>query len=781
MPASHVGEFWGTAALLFLALLLGLACLGACGSAAGPEPLPVATAISMTAATAVPRATSLETQPVGSSLPVEEPVVAITPAVLSLSGAWRFAVDPEAQGESRGWATANLDDSGWTTVTVPHTWGVMEEYADYDGLAWYRRTFALPPEAGDACLRLRFEAVFYQARVWLNGTYLGEHEAGYTPFEFDVSGIAQPGTGNVVAVRVDNLRAVDRIPATLSKSWSFDWWNYGGLVRDVSLRITSRAFIAQQQVVAVPHLLAADKADRATVDTTVTLRNISDETLVGRLVADIVDDESDLSVLHARPESPLTLAPGEITTVTLTAEVPEPRLWHFDHPQLYRWSTALLAADGERLHEDVVTFGVRLVELKEAHFYLNGEPVRLVGLTRHADSPGHGLAETVTIMTADYDDLKTLNMVFSRPVHYPQHEFILDYCDRHGILLIPEVPAWQLKEPQMQSPQMRELERQQLREMITAAFNHPSIWAWSVGNEYDSKTPAGLAFTRDMIEYVRSLDPTRPVGFASRELGSQPAGDATAVADFVMMNQYFGTWAAPKTGLSRALDDIHAAWPDKVVVISEYGFESHWNVPWGPPSSSLDPAQYYVIPEDTPGDLEEADHQRQLVIAEQMEVFRSKPFVAAAIFWTYQDYRTPSGFIMGVVDAARNRRPSWSVLREEYAPLRIESVTFGMASDGGQRATVALRVRGPVEEDLPAYTLRGYYLDWAVKPASGGDAVAEGALPLPTLEPGAGWTGDATWTAPEREVVLTLRVVRPTGFAVLEQTYDLQGQWVPDG
>jgi hypothetical protein len=330
-----------------------------------------------------------------------------------------------------------------------------------------------------------------------------------------------------------------------------------------------------------------------------------------------------------------------------------------------------------------------------------------------------------------------------------------------------------LKKDQMKSQQMRELEKHQLREMIQAAFNHPSVWAWSVGNEYESKTKRGHEFTRDMIDYVKSLDPTRPVGFASNHMETQPALDATQFADFVMMNQYFGTWVGPKTGLSQALDDIHAAWPEKVVVISEYGFASHWNARWGPPSNTLHPSEYYFIPKDVPGDSEEADVQRRLVIREQMEVFRSKPFIAAAIFWTYQDYRTSSGFTMGVVDAERNRRGSWSVLRDEYTPVRIESVAFAPSPGGDRSADVTLQSRGP--KDMPSYTLRGYNLHWAVTSPGGEETFAEGQLALPTLEPGTEWSGSIEWAEPEAAYVLTVSVIRPTGFPAIERSYDAQG------
>ncbi len=96
-------------------------------------------------------------------------------------------MDPEGRGEQTGWAGPGFDDAAWTTVTVPHTWNVVPEHSNYDGLAWYRRKFIISASARDAHLRLRFDAVFYRATVWLNGERLGTHDGGYTPFEFDVT------------------------------------------------------------------------------------------------------------------------------------------------------------------------------------------------------------------------------------------------------------------------------------------------------------------------------------------------------------------------------------------------------------------------------------------------------------------------------------------------------------------------------------------------------------------------------------------------------------------
>jgi beta-glucuronidase len=465
---------------------------------------------------------------------------------------------------------------------------------------------------------------------------------------------------------------------------------------------------------------------------------------------------------------PVTLPPGEQVEVQLATVVSQPTLWHFDQPHLYRWVAVLRTADGDVLHTAAVRFGIRTVELKEAGLYLNGEPVRLVGLTRQADSPAHGLAETVTVMAADYADLKTLNTVLTRPVHYPQAEFIMEYADRAGLLLIPEVPAWQLTAAQMADPHMRALEQQQLREMITTQWNHPSVWAWSVGNEVESRTPAGHEFIRDMIAYAKALDPTRPVGFASNRLKSDPAADATAPADFIMMNQYFGTWDGPKDGLGPALDAIHATWPDKPIIISEYGFEPRWQRLWKRPI--LIPSRHYLLPEDVP-----ADALRRRLIVEQLAALRQKPFVAGAIFLTYQDYRTPTDYHMGVVDAQRRRRESWGLLREEYAPVLIDAVTVAQPSARLPSAEVVLRTRGPLEDDMPAYTLRGYRLHWVVSGSADGSLLSEREVALPTLAPGTTWSAPVEWPAPVEDYVLTVRLVRPTGFVVLERAYDSRG------
>jgi beta-glucuronidase len=697
---------------------------------------------------------------------------------LSLDGEWRFTTDPKKQGESEMWFATDFDDSTWASVSVPHTWNVMRDNSLFNGLGWYRYHMAVPETLQDMHLRLRFQAVFYLAKIWVNGVFIGEHEGGYTPFEFDVSTALIPGQNNVITVQADNLITLARIPAQLSAGWSYDWWNYGGIVRSVSLEATNPVYIEGQQIVAVPHLTGVDEADQAEITSTVRLVNTSASRFDGLISYRIMTEDTRQVVFDSGQGEPISLVPGQTVAMKISTTLATPRLWHFDHPNLYIL-TIYVGKDGNEIHHIESIFGIRSVVLKNNQMLLNGEPVRLVGVTRHADSPQFGLAESVQIMAADYADIKKMNEVLSRPVHYPQSEFILDYADRHGILLIPEIPAWQLTASQMSLPKMQELEKQQLREMITSEYNHPAIWAWSIGNEIESETSEGHAFVKEMFAYVKSLDPTRPVGFASNRLNSNPSQDATAYSDFVMMNQYWGGWAGPKQGLSGALDAIHAAWPEKTVFISEFGFEPNWNRLWGPATSTLSPDEYYFIPDGTPSDSDLADEQRRLLIHDQMAVFRTKSFIVGAVFWTYQDYRTRSGFVMGVMDAERNKRPSWDVLREEFSPALFDSLALSPEVDGHRTISIILHTRGTIDMDMPVYTLRGYTLQWAVTSPEGSTKYSEGDASLPTLSPTSEWSGEFTFEVPALDYIVTVSIIRPTGFNVIECSINEKGEQIP--
>jgi beta-glucuronidase len=658
---------------------------------------------------------------------------------IDLGGPWQFRVDPDGSGARQGWA--NAVPSPVETVDVPHTWGVGE-HAEHEGIAWYWRHVAVPKALRGLRLELRFGATFYRARVFVNGALVGEHEGGHTAWSVDVTKAL--GASGLVAVEIDNRPGLATIPGWAMKlkatgSIWYDWWHYGGIVRDVALVAQERALIRRQRI------RTAVEGETASVRAQVWLEGSGPVTLEGRLSGPDGAEVATARVavrIGARGASP-----------TLSFEVRRPRLWHFDEPHLYTVDVALRDGDAV-LDERSEAFGIRTVEIRDRGLWLNGERVRLTGITRHEDSPSEGLAETRGTMKRDLDDMKALHVVLTRPVHYPQHPYVLDYADRHGVLLVPEIPMWQFSEEQMSDPTVLALAKGMMREMIEQAGNHPSIFAWSVCNESATNTPGGRAYVKAMVEHVKALDPGRYVTYADDGLPwiKDAAQNANQHTDFIMMNQYFGSWAGPAEGLAPALDRVGAMFPDKMVVISEFGLAGLF---------APDTAQ--------------ADRLRVDIMESQLGEFARHDFVAGAIFWCYQDYKshrnlwpglTTDWVEMGIVDENRQRLPSYSAWKKRTSPARLDVAwTRGMSGPPtGFRATVARRP----STELPSHDLRGYRLEWETRDHDG-TRLAGGTEDLPVI--GSPATVAGSWPATaSREIRLAVRVVRPTGFVAAERS-----------
>jgi beta-glucuronidase len=656
---------------------------------------------------------------------------------VDLGGPWQFRIDEDGTGSRLGWA--RVVPSPVETVDVPHTWGVGP-HAEHEGLAWYWRRIHVPPALRGRRLELHFGATFYKARVFVNGFLAGEHEGGHTAWFLDVTQAL--GAGGLVAVEIDNRPGLATIPGWAMKLedsgtlW-YDWWHYGGIVRDVALVAQERAILRRQAIRVKVDGASARVTARAWLEGSGTV------TLVGRVVGpdgdEVATDRVSVPV-GARREPPV-----------LSFEVPRPALWHFDEPRLYTMELTL--RDGDTvLDERREAFGMRTVEIRDRGLWLNGERVRLTGMTRHEDSPQEGLAETRGTMKADWDDMKGLHVVLTRPVHYPQHPAVLDYADRHGVLLMPEIPMWQFSEAQMKDPRVLALAKEMMREMIEEAGNHPSIVAWSVCNESATSTPGGRAYVKAMVEHVKALDPGRYVSYADDGLPGITAAsqNANEFTDFIMMNQYFGSWTGPAEGLAPALERVGTMFPDKMVVISEFGLAG----PFAP-------------------DTRQADRMRVGIMESQLAEFEKHDFVAGALFWCYQDYRshrnlwpglTTDWVEMGVVDENRQRLPSYAAWKERTSPARV-AVAFSRGPTGpptGFRASVERR---PMSE-LPSYELRGYRLEWEARDHDRA-LLASGSAVLPVI--GSPATVEGAWPATlSREVTLTVRVRRPTGFLAAE-------------
>ncbi|HEX6545787.1 MAG TPA: glycoside hydrolase family 2 TIM barrel-domain containing protein [Bryobacteraceae bacterium] len=664
------------------------------------------------------------------------------PDIVDLDGEWLFRPDPDAEGDRQNWQAAE-SRRGWRSVTVPHTWQIEPSLADYRGLAWYHRNFFAPDVWRSSIVRIEFEAVFHSATVWVNGKLAGSHlRKGYTAFALNITPLLNLGAMNTIAVKVDNAFNEHMLPRGRSSDWAHD----GGIYRPVHLIVTPPLYIERAAVDAIPDF----ETKAAAINASVYLHNAGSRAANGRLSFRIIDEKTGLPAVSNDNAASFSVLAGQTQSVSIRAGVPNARLWHFDHPNLYRLEVSATSSDA--ITSLATTFGVRKLEVRDGRFFFNGEPVRLMGVERMAGSnPEFGMAEPSEWIDHDHADLKHLNCIFTR-VHWPQDKRVLDYCDRHGILMQSEVPTWgpatfkgMGNEP---DADIIENGREQFREMLARDGNHPCIVSWGLCNEIGGQNPPAYSFAKHMLEEAKRLDPHRLCSYASHSLRTTPAKDVAGLMDFIECNEYFGTWypGGPET-VSQSLDEIHAAFPDKPIVISEYG--------------------YCACTADRP----EGDEHRIRILDTHDAVFRKKPYIGGLIFFCYNDYRTHVGDrgsgvmkqrVHGVVDLYGARKPSYEALRSESSPIESMDISG---------SPVALKLILRTRNAVPAYTLRGYKLR-GLYYGFGEIPTERKEIELPDL-------------SPDQELKLTLEfsetrpwkvefdVLRPTGFSAYSRTWKL--------
>jgi beta-glucuronidase len=662
---------------------------------------------------------------------------------IDLNGDWAFRTEKGTQATAAsfiGWQ--KTIPRGTRTVKVPHTWN--REGADYDylGTGWYFRRFELPKLPADAIAQLHFGATFYKARVWLNGVEIGTHEGGYSAYSFDVTPHLRDD--NLLVVAIDNRPGMFTIPGFGARgapdAW-YDWWAYGGIVRDVWLSVHGPVRVDRQFI--------RSKLDggKALVTNRVTLVSKGAQRVSVRAT---VVDPAGATVATRTQLAALKIGSQQ---VSFDVGLEQIERWDLDHPNLYRMNVQVLDINGKVIESANDTFGLRDITIRDRHLLINGQRVRLSGMTRHTDSPWEGLAESPGTLRHDWEDMKSLNMTLTRPVHYPPGTRAADFADRRGILLIPEIPIWQASEEQLSNPQYLELAKQQMRELVEQYGNHPSVFAWSVLNESAAGTPGGVRFFRTMRDYIKSLDPERYVTLADDNLPKLNRAEDSAAndADFLMMNQYFGAWHGPREALDPALDKVDRLFPGKMVIISEFGFPGIFT-------------KTQV----------EADAARASILREQLPKLAKRDWIAGAILWCYQDYKSrryfwpgqEQGYLEhGIVDPDRQRKPSYFAWAELNAPAHIDAKWTKNA--GGQPAAFAFTLAPNGEQELPSYPLRDYRVSWQLIDADNKAFADGGAIVNP---PGPLYVErDVPARTNKGPFSLSIKLIRPDGSQAMER------------
>jgi beta-glucuronidase len=647
------------------------------------------------------------------------------PDAIPLHGQWSFAMDTREVGESRGWFKDNYNVNGWDKVTVPHCFSVDPRYQFYTGTVWYRKTFPWEPQSGKRVI-LHFDAAYYKSDVWLNNQKVGTHEGGYTPFHFDITDFLKSGE-NVLAVSINNdTWQTGSIPGAKDNGNANDpfpgWINYGGLIRPVYLTTESDVYLENLKVEAMPDLAKGT----ANVRLKARVRNSSKQAVTPKLTTLIALENQPLKLVWKTTSTSVGAGQTAILEAETSLKPTEVKLWNLDEPTLYQLQAAI---NGDTLSTN---FGIRKVEVQNAQLLLNGQPIRLAGGNRVVDYPGLGSLEPDWLVEKDFKLMKEAGMEFHRLTHYTPSETFYDLADRYGMLIIAEPGNWQLTPTQMVNDTIRAKFQQQFREMMERDWNHPSVIAYSVGNEYLSETPSGQRWTKDMMVYGRSLDATRLYTFASMRLNilpAKPEDEATRYCDFVSTNTY-GNHA-------KVFDHIHALYPDKPILISEWGTRA----------------------DNATGEAGQVTHLESV-----MTEIRKRPYIVGASWWSYNDYQSrhagtnPNGYRpWGLVGPERAQRPLYAAHRREMSPVTLEKVSYQAGGQGQHQLVIRVKARN----DFPAYALKKYVLK-----TNGKTSV------IPDLQPGQSMEMKVPVLGFEKNI--TLEVQKPTGFSVITETFELK-------
>lgn len=432
------------------------------------------------------------------------------------------------------------DATTWRTVEVPHDWaieGLPDPTTDVNhgsrvgGVAWYRQVFTLPACVADQRLWLEFDGVYRDCEVWVNGAFAGANRGGYIGFRIDVSELARPGADNTVAVRVD---------ASEFEGW---WYEGAGIYRAVRLvtappvhltpdgiRVTTRLFQHHAEVgVEVEVTNSA-----ATAALSVVTLQLADPT--GRLVATATGS------VHVAADGTSRLA--------LTLSIGDPLLWTPTTPTLYRL-TASLSQDAQEGDRTELDLGLRTIAVDaERGFLLNGQPLKLTGVSCHQDFAGVGVALPDALQTHRVQLLKRMGANAYRTAHHAPSPALLDACDRLGLLVMDETRIFATSDEALS----------QLERLVRRDRHRPCVALWSLGNEEMELqgTAVGVRIARRMRRLVHALDGSRPVTLAMNGEWFGPlAADPTCV-DVVGFN-YSPT----------AYDDFHRQRPGRPLIGSE--------------------------------------------------------------------------------------------------------------------------------------------------------------------------------------------------------------------
>lgn len=546
----------------------------------------------------------------------------------SLNGEWHYAVDQYDTCITQNWYEEQYYDAGgnllpvdysfdeWDTMRLPCCWNTFDKgYLLYEGSMIFTRRFFFAKQKEDERVFLKIGAVNYLCRVFLNKKYVGMHRGGSTPCYFEISELLEHS--NRIVIQADSTRRDGQVPPAVT-----DWFNYGGIYRDIEIIRVPKVHIRDFRI-----FLEPDGSFRK-------LR-------VAARISEAVDAAAVLEIceLGIRQEILLKDGKGELMLEA------EPELWSPEHPKLY---DVTLSCGADRVSDRV---GFREIRVSGTDILLNGKPIFLRGISCHEDSAANGKALSDEERAENIRLAKELGCNFMRVAHYPHSERMAQLADEAGLLLWEEIPVyWSVR---FSSEDTYRDAENQLNELITRDFNRASVIIWSVGNE-NLDTDERLRFMGGLADFAHRNDPTRMVSAACLVNNEKNAIEdrLERYLDIIGLNEYCG-WYTPDFRMLPAL--FANSNPRKPVIITEFG------------------ADALAGHRGTVSDKGTEDCQA-FVYEKQIETIREIAYIKGMSPWILRDFRCPRRTAStqkyyntkGLVSAAGERKMAFSVLREFY-------------------------------------------------------------------------------------------------------------------
>ena len=479
----------------------------------------------------------------------------------SLNGKWHYIIDVQEEGyydyrmnptrwgffqnakPQRPEDLIEYDFDKAATMNIPGDWNTQDERLFfYEGTVWFKTSFQFKKADGQRTL-LYFGAVNYDTHVYLNGQHVMHHVGGFTPFNADVTDQLKEGE-NIVIVKVDNKRHANNVPTQI-----FDWWNYGGITRDVMLVSVPATYIENYKLALSKEIV---KKGVRSIDFKLNL-NVKE---AGKQVT--------LSIPELKIKKLLTTDADGCISTSFDVKQKMLTLWSPDSPKLY---DVELVLDGNTLRDQI---GFRTIETRGKELLLNGQPIFLRGVSIHEEAPnGGGRANGTETAHTLLTWAKDLGCNYVRLAHYPHNEYMIREAERMGILVWSEIPVyWTIA---WKNEQTFANAKRQLTDMILRDQNRANIIIWSIANETPHSAERDQ-FLGNLAKYARTMDNTRLISMAMEVTGASNyvnrlQDNMHEYVDVVSFNQYIG-WYRDVNDAPKMKWEIPY---DKPVIISEFG------------------------------------------------------------------------------------------------------------------------------------------------------------------------------------------------------------------